>query len=119
MECFNIDNYLEKLILRCKEGFGGRLVYVGLQGSWLRGEASENSDIDVMIVLDGFSVEDMKTYRAILKEIGWFEKSCGFICGKEDLASWNPLEALQLKYTTKDFSANLKICFLLQQDRMK
>ena len=50
-----------------------------------------------MIVLDGFSVEDMKTYRGILKEIGWYEKSCGFICGKEDLANWNPLEAVQLK----------------------
>ena len=58
MECFNIDNYLEKLISRCKESFGDRLVYVGLQGSYLRGEATENSDIDVMIVLDGFSVEE-------------------------------------------------------------
>ena len=38
MESFNIDNYLDKLILRCKEAFSGRLVYVGLQGSWLRGE---------------------------------------------------------------------------------
>ena len=91
MECFNIDNYLGKLISRCKESFGDRLVYVGLQGSYLRGEATENSDIDVMIVLDGFSVEDMKTYRDILKEIGWYEKSCGFICGREDLANWNPL----------------------------
>ena len=58
MECFNIDNYLEKLILRCKESFGDRLFYVGLQGSYLRGDATENSDIDVMIVLDGFSVEE-------------------------------------------------------------
>ena len=108
MECFNIDNYLEKLILRCKEAFSGRLVYVGLQGSWLRGEATENSDIDVMIVLDGFSVEDMKIYRGILKEIGWYEKSCGFICSKDDLANWNPLEALQLKYTTKDLFGKLE-----------
>jgi len=105
---FNIDNYLEKLILQCKESFGGRLVYVGLQGSWLRGEATENSDIDVMIVLDRFSVEDMKTYRDILKEIGWFEKSCGFICGKKELTNWNPLEALQLKYTTKDLFGKLE-----------
>ena len=108
MDCFNIDNYLENRISRCKEAFGGRLVYVGLQGSWLRGEATENSDIDVMIVIDGFSVEDMKTYRVILKEIGWYEKSCGFICGKEDLANWNPLEALQLKYTTKDLFGKLE-----------
>ena len=108
MACFNIDNYLEKLISRCKETFCKRLVYVGLQGSYLRGEATENSDIDVMIVLDGFSDEDMKTYRSILKEIGWYEKSCGFICGKEDLANWNPLESLQLKYTTKDLFGNLE-----------
>ena len=108
MECFNIDKYLENLILRCKETFSGRLVYAGLQGSYLRGEATENSDIDVMIVIDEFSVEDMKTYRAILKEIGWYEKSCGFICGKEDLANWNPLESLQLKYTTKDLYGNLE-----------
>ncbi len=108
MECFNIDKYLENLILRCKETFSGRLVYAGLQGSYLRGEATENSDIDVMIVIDEFSVEDMKTYRAILKEIGWYEKSCGFICGKEELANWNPLESLQLKYTTKDLFGNLE-----------
>ena len=108
MECFDIDNYLEKLISRCKESFGERLVYAGLQGSYLRGEATENSDIDVMIVLDDFSVEDMKTYRAILKEIGWYEKSCGFICGKDDLANWNPLEAIQLKYTTKDLFGKLE-----------
>ena len=108
MECFNIENYLEKLISRCKDSFGERLVYVGLQGSYLRGEATENSDIDVMIVLDGFSVEDMKTYRDILKEIGWYEKSCGFICGKEELTNWNPLEALQLKYTTKDLLGKLE-----------
>ena len=108
MEYLNIDNYMENLISRCKEAFGNRLVYVGQQGSHLRGEATDNSDIDVMIVLDGFSVEDMKTYRDILKEIGWYEKSCGFICGKNDLANWNPLEALQLRYTTKDLLGKLE-----------
>ena len=72
MEYFNIDNYLENLISRCKDSFGERLVYAGLQGSWLRGEATENSDI------------------------------------KEDLANWNPLEALQLKYTTKDLFGKLE-----------
>ena len=97
-----------KILYYKKESFGGRLVYVGLQGSWLRGEATENSDIDVMIVLDRLSVEDMKTYRAILKDVGWFEKSCGFICGKEDLANWNPLESLPLKYTTKDLFGKLE-----------
>ena len=75
---------------------------MGLQGRWLRGEAHENSDIDIMVILDGFSVRDMDTYCKILKEIGFYEKSCGFICGKDEMKRWNPLEVCQLRHTTKD-----------------
>jgi len=99
---FDLDKYLADLILNCRSAFGERLLYVGLQGSWLRGEAHENSDIDIMIILDRFSVRDMDTYRGILKEIGSYEKSCGFICGKDEMKRWSPLEVCQLRHTTKD-----------------
>ncbi len=99
---FDLDKYLADLILNCRSAFGERLLYVGLQGSWLRGEAHENSDIDIMVILDGFSVRDMDTYRGILKEIGFYERSCGFICGKDEMKRWNPLEVCQLRQTTKD-----------------
>ena len=97
-----LDAYLRELISACRSAFGGRLMYVGLQGSYLRGEANEDSDIDVMVILDGFSAEDMDEYRGILQKIGHFEKSCGFICGREEMSRWNPLEVCQLKHTTKD-----------------
>ena len=99
---FDLDSYLNDLISNCRTAFGARLLYVGLQGSWLRGEAHENSDIDVMVILDRFSFQDMDRYREILKKIGFYEKSCGFICGREELARWNPLEICQLRHTTKD-----------------
>jgi len=99
---FDLNQYLACLILNCRSAFGERLLYVGLQGSYLRGEAHENSDIDVMVILDRFSVQDMAAYRGILKEIGFYEKSCGFICGKEEMKRWNPLEVCQLRHTTKD-----------------
>ena len=99
---FDLDKYLADLILNCRSAFGERLLYMGLQGSWLRGEAHENSDIDIMVILDGFSVRDMDLYRGILKEIGFYEKSCGFICGKDEMKCWNPLEVCQLCQTTKD-----------------
>ncbi|MBR6860825.1 MAG: nucleotidyltransferase domain-containing protein [Acidaminococcaceae bacterium] len=99
---FDLDKYLADLILNCRSAFGERLLYIGLQGSWLRGEAHENSDIDIMVILDGLSVRDMDTYRGILKGIGFYEKSCGFICGKDEMKRWNPLEVCQLHYTTKD-----------------
>ena len=98
----DLNKYLDGLIQNCQSAFGERLLYMGLQGSWLRGEARENSDVDVMVILDQFSVRDMDTYREILKKIGFYEKSCGFICGKEEIKHWNPLEVCQLRYTTKD-----------------
>lgn len=101
------DLYLKDLTGNCRASFGERLLYVGLQGSYLRGEADENSDIDVMVVLDRFSVQDMNVYREILKKIGSYEKSCGFICGKEELLRWNPLETCQLRHTTRDFFGSL------------
>ena len=99
---FDLDGYLRTLILGCRSAFGDRLLYVGLQGRYLRGEAHEDSDIDIMVILDRFSVRDMDVYRDILKEIGSYERSCGFICGREEMARWNPLEVCQLRHTTKD-----------------
>ena len=97
-----LQSYLDRLIPECKTAFGDRLLYVGLQGSYLRGEAHADSDIDIMLVLDRMTVDDMKTYQGILKRIGRYEKSCGFICGGEQLKRWNPLEVCQLIHTTKD-----------------
>ena len=99
---FDLNKYLDDLILDSRSFFGERLLYIGLQGSYLRGEAHENSDIDIMVILDRFSERDMDTYRGILKRIGFYEKSCGFICGKEEMKCWNPLEVCQLRHTTKD-----------------
>ena len=104
---FDLDSYMNDLIVNCRAVFGDRLLYVGLQGSYLRGEANQNSDIDVMVILDRFSVQDMDLYREILKRIGFYEKSCGFICGRDELLRWNPLEVCQLRYTTKDIFGEL------------
>ncbi len=105
---FDIEAYLQKLIGECKKAFTDRLLYVGLQGSYMREEATEKSDIDVMIILENFSVEDMDMYREILRKIGNDEKSCGFICGREEMMRWNPLEVCQLLHTTKDLLGSLK-----------
>lgn len=103
-----IDEYIDELINILKDAFGERLMYIGLQGSYLRNEETENSDIDIMAVIDNISVEDLKTYQKALVSIGNFDKSCGFICGKTDLEHWNPLEICHLLNTTKDYYGELK-----------
>ncbi len=105
---FDVGDYLQKLIGECKNTYRERLLYVGLQGSYMRDEATEKSDIDVMIILEDFSVADMDIYRNLLKKIGHYEKSCGFICGREEMMRWNPLEVCQLLHTTKDVFGELK-----------
>lgn len=105
---FRIDEYIDELIDKLKDTFGERLVYIGLQGSYLRNEQTKNSDIDIMAVIDNISVEDLKTYQKSLVSIGNFDKSCGFICGKADLEHWNPLEICHLLNTTKDYYGELK-----------
>ena len=105
---FDIEDYLQKLIGACKNSFRERLLYVGLQGSYMREEATDQSDIDVMILLEDFSAADLDAYRDILKKIGAYEKSCGFICGKNEMLLWNPLEVCQLRHTTKDVFGELK-----------
>ncbi len=103
-----IDEYIDELIDTLKEAFGERLIYMGLQGSYLRGEETKNSDIDIMAVVDNISVEDLETYQKALISVGNFDKSCGFICGKADLEHWNPLEICHLLNTTKDYYGKLK-----------
>lgn len=103
-----IDEYVDELITFLKDAFGERLMYIGLQGSYLRNEETENSDIDIMAVIDNLSIEDLKTYQKALVSVGNFDKSCGFICGKADLEHWNPLEICHLLNTTKDYYGELK-----------
>ncbi len=99
----NIENYINKLIELLKRKFGARLLYVGLQGSYLRGEASDNSDLDIMVVINTLNVTDLDSYRSIIQSLEHYDKSCGFICSKTDLASWNPLEIFHLTNSTKDY----------------
>lgn len=99
----DIENYIRQLTELLKRQFDSRLLYVGLQGSYLRGEATDNSDIDIMVVIDELSVVDLDAYRTAIQSLEHFDKSCGFICSKEDIANWNPLEICHLLNCTKDY----------------
>lgn len=104
----DIENYISKLIDFLHYQFGARLLYVGLQGSYLRGEQTDSSDIDIMVVIDGLRVSDLDHYRAIIMSLEEPDKSCGFICSRSDLANWNPLEICHLLNCTKDYYGVLK-----------
>ena len=105
---FKVDVYLNSLIELLKTYFKERLLYVGLQGSYLRGEATENSDIDIMVVISNMTVADIAKYREAIFSLENYDKSCGFICGIEELQNWNTLEICHILHTTKDYYGTLK-----------
>lgn len=100
---FCIETYMKDLTEALRQQFGARLCYVGLQGSYLRGEATAESDIDVMTVIDGMTLGDLDAYREKVRGVGEFQRACGFICGKQELANWNPMELCHVLHTTKDY----------------
>ena len=104
----DIESYISRLIRSLQHQFGSRLLYVGLQGSYLRLEATDSSDIDIMVIMDELGVADLDRYRAVLQSLEHFDKSCGFNCSKTDLANWNPLEISHLLNGTKDYYGTLR-----------
>lgn len=97
-----LEEYINALLGQLHNTFNERFLYMGLQGSRLRNEHREDSDIDIMVIIDNITADDLKQYKNILINIGSYELSCGFICGKEELACWNPLEICHLIHTTED-----------------
>ena len=84
----SIDTWMGTLLPRLKEVFGPRLLFLGIQGSYGRGEATEDSDIDVVCVLDEVALADLEAYRALVRQMPEGEKACGFLCGAEELKNW-------------------------------
>ena len=98
-----VELYMKDLVYALKKQFADRLLYVGLQGSYLRNEATASSDLDAIVIVDGLSSKDLATYRTIINTLPSPEKSCGFICGKQEMEHWNPLEICNFVFGTKDY----------------
>ena len=81
----NISVWMELFITRLSQTFGERVWFVGLQGSYGRGEATEHSDIDTVVILDQVTVTDIGRYRAMLEGLPHRELICGFFSGKDEL----------------------------------
>lgn len=103
-----IDEWLNLAIEKLQKSFKEKLLFVGLQGSYNRGEATPESDIDLVVILDKLSFEDLKEYRKIIDEMSNKELACGFISGKKELQNWSKCDLFQFFYDTKSLVGNLE-----------
>ena len=112
----NIENYMQQLIEALKAHFHDRLFYVGLQGSYLRGEATESSDIDMVVILDALSADDISRYHAMLNTLAHRELVCGFLSGKRELFNWDTSDLFQFYHDTKPIRGSLDALLPLIDD---
>ena len=103
----NIKVWMGELAEKLTGRFGDRLLFLGLQGSYGRGEAGEDSDIDVVTVLDRVELADLDEYRAAVRGMPEGEKACGFLCGAAELKSWPKYDLCQLARDVRAYRGEL------------
>ena len=103
----DINNWLDEFLQKLNETFKSRVWFVGLQGSYGRGEATETSDIDVVVILDEFTVADIQAYNQLLDTLPHRELICGFVSGKDEIMNWEPADLFQFYHDTTPIKGSL------------
>ena len=103
----DIKSWLEEFLQKLNETFKSRVWFVGLQGSYGRGEATETSDIDVVVILNEFTVADIQAYNQLLDTLPHRELICGFVSGKDEILNWEPADLFQFYNDTMPIKGSL------------
>ena len=104
----DITAWMKDFLQTLNETFANRVWFVGLQGSYGRGEATETSDIDIVVILDELSARDIQTYNDMLDTLYHRELICGFLSGKNEIMNWESSELFQFCHDTTPIKGSLE-----------
>ena len=103
----DINVWMNDFLHKLNEVFANRVWFVGLQGSYGRSEATETSDIDVVLILDELNASDIPTYQDMLDTLPHRELICGFVSGKDEILNWEPSDLFQFYHDTTAIKGSL------------
>ena len=109
----DITAWMSNFVQILNKTFENRIWFVGLQGSYGRGEATEASDIDVVVILDTLSATDVQTYNDMLNTMSHRELICGFLSGKNEILNWEPSDLFQFCNDTTPIKGSLDEVFAI------
>ena len=109
----DITVWMQNFLQTLNKSFENRVWFVGLQGSYGRGEATETSDIDVVVILDELSAKDIQVYNDMLDTLPNRELICGFLSGKNEIMNWEPSDLFQFCNDTTPIKGTLDEVFAL------
>ena len=103
----DINIWMNGFIQKLNEVFKNRIWLVGLQGSYGRGEATDTSDIDVVVILDELNASDIQAYNNLLDTLPHRELTCGFLSGKDEILNWEPSDLFQFYHDTTPIKGSM------------
>ena len=103
----DMKDWTEQFLKALDSCFSDRVWFVGLQGSRGRGEASENSDIDLVVILAELRAADVGAYSDLLDRLPHRELSYGFLSGRAEISRWEPSDLFQLYFDTTPIRGSL------------
>ena len=103
----DITTWIERFSRALEDTFPDRVCFIGLQGSYGRDEATDTSDIDIVVILDKLSVKDIQCYSSLLDTLPNRELTCGFLSDRDDLMNWEVSDLFQFYHDTKPIKGNL------------
>lgn len=103
----DIKSWVNIFTEKVEQTFANRVWFIGLQGSYGRGEATDSSDIDVVVILDDLRINDLKIYRDMLDTLPNRDLVCGFLSGKDELLNWETSDLFQFYYDTVPIKGTL------------
>ena len=109
----DITNWMSNFLQTLNKTFENRVWFVGLQGSYGRGEETETSDIDVVVILDELSAKDIQIYNDMLDTLPNRKLICGFLSGKNEIMNWEPSDLFQFCNDTTPIKGTLDEVFAL------
>ncbi|MCD2493132.1 nucleotidyltransferase domain-containing protein [Lacrimispora sp. NSJ-141] len=112
----DLTAWINEFLTVLNESFKDRIWFVGLQGSYGRNEATEASDIDMVVILDKLSAPDIQAYRTMLDTLPHRELVCGFLSGKNEIRKWETSDLFQFCHDTRSIKGSLDDLLQLVDD---
>ena len=103
----DITTWMQNFLQILNKTFENRVWFVGFQGSYGRGEATETSDIDIVVILDELSAKDIQIYNGMLDTLPHRKLICGFLSGRNEIMNWEPSDLFQFCNDTTPIKGTL------------
>lgn len=103
---FELDNWLDTLLESLKKNFGARLLPVAPVGSRARDDSNAQSDVDINVILDKVTSEDITLYRDIINNMldGYY--ACGYLGSLDEIRIWTRYDLVSFHYGSRILYGN-------------